>query len=100
MGTERFVAFAFAPHNHEALVAANATGGGVRVDDSALAYPAYVTVHNSKGAVEHLPATATEAQPNSVVVPCAASLLCELHALSAKAGRNHVLIAHALTPEL
>lgn len=94
IGTERFVAFSFAPSDHQALVAANATGGGVRVEESVMAYPAYVTVHNSKGAIEHLPATATEQQPNSVIVPCAASLLCELHSLSAKAGRNHVLIVH------
>jgi hypothetical protein len=94
MGTERFIAFAFAPSDHEAMVAANATGSGVRGEDCSVVYPAYVTVHNSKGAIEHLPATANESQPNSVIVPCAASLICELHALSAKAGRNHVLIAH------
>jgi autonomous glycyl radical cofactor GrcA len=94
LGTERFVALAFAPRDHEVLIAANATGGGVRIDDQRLSYPAYVTVHNSKGAIEHLPATEAEAHPNSVIVPCAASLICELHALSSKAQRNHVLIAH------
>ena len=94
LGTERFIAFAFAPDDHEALVAANATGGGVHGPNGLMAYPAYVTVHNSKGAIDTLPATATESRPNSVIVPCAASLICELHALSAKAGRNHVLIAH------
>ena len=96
LGTERFIAFAFAPPDHEALMAANARGGGVRVDDAIVSYPAYVTVHNSKGAIEHLPAMETESHPNSVIVPCAASLLCELHSLSAKAGRNHVLIAHGI----
>lgn len=100
LGTERFIAFTFAPPTNEVLVAANATGSGVRIDENLISYPAYVTVHNSKGAIEHLPATASESQPNSVIVPCAASLLCELHALSAKAGRNHVLIAHALKTEL
>lgn len=94
LGTERFVSFTFAPANHTALSDANATGGGVRCTESRLVYPAYVTVHNSKGAIEHLPATASEARPNSVIVPCSASLLCQLHALSAKAGRNHMLIAH------
>ena len=96
MGTERFVSFVFAPPDHKALAAANATGGGVRCSESRIVYPAYVTVHNSKGAIDHLPATATEQRPNSVIVPCAASLLCELHALSTKAGRNHVMIAHKI----
>ena len=97
LGTERFVSFAFTPADHVVMVAANATGSGVRIDESVMSYPAYVTVHNSKGAIEHMPATATEQRPNSVIVPCAASLLCELHSLSAKAGRNHVVIAHGIS---
>lgn len=99
LGTERFVSFVFAPSDHEVMVAANATGGGLRLDETTLVYPAYVTVHNSKGAIEHLPATAAEPQPNSVIVPCAASLICELHSLSSKAGRNPVLVAHTLKLE-
>tara|TARA_Y100000389_G_scaffold67523_1_gene63833 strand:+ start:1659 stop:2555 length:897 start_codon:yes stop_codon:yes gene_type:complete len=94
LGTERFIAFAFPPAEHAALVAANATDGGVHAANGSTSYPAYVTVHNSKGAIEQLPANAVEPHPNSVIVPCAASLICELHSLSAKAGKGHVLIAH------
>lgn len=96
LGTERFVALVFASPSHEAMSAANASGGGIRVSESRLAYPAYVTVHNSKGAICALPATATEPRPNSVIVPCAASLVCRLHALacSNRADRNYELVAH------
>ena len=96
VGTERFISIVFPPPNHALLVAANAADGGVRVTDAARAYPAYVTVHNSKGAIESMPATATEARPNSVIVPDAASLLYDLHALSMRCGRDPLLLTHAI----
>lgn len=96
VGTERFISIVFPPPNHALLVAANAADGGVRVTDAARAYPAYVTVHNSKGAIESMPATAAEARPNSVIVPDAASLLCDLHSLSTRCGRDPLLLTHAI----
>lgn len=96
VGTERFISIVFPPSSHAILVAANAKEGGVSIAESVKAYPAYVTVHNSKGAIENLPATATEPHPNSVMVPDAASLLYDLHSLSTRCGRDPLLMTHEI----
>lgn len=96
LGTERFISVVFPPHDHAELSAAGAVDGGVRVTATRCVHPAYVTVHNAKGCIESLPATDVERRPNSFMVSDAASMLHDLHALSAASGREHTLITHAI----
>ena len=97
MGTERFIAFVFPPADHTELVASGAVDGGICVTASLSSFPAYVTVHNAKGAIESLPATSHELKPNSLMVNDAAALLTSLHSLSLNSGRNHAIISHKIT---
>lgn len=96
IGTEWFVSLVFAPDDHAELHAANATGGGVRTSSTYRAFPAYVTVHNCKGAVKDLPEKEGETKPNSFIVSDAASLLYDLHSLASAADRNYLLLQHEL----
>lgn len=94
MGRERFVSFVFPAADHPILTATGSSNGGVPTSDATCAYPAYVTVHNSKGAIENFPATETEARPNSFVVPDAVALLSRLHTLALAAHKNPLVLAH------
>ncbi len=93
LGNERFVSLVFAPMDHAILAAAeNATQ-----DIATKKFPAYVTIHNKKGLIEHLPTLDETLQScNSFIVHDAASFMTELHALSSKSGRNHMLLHHDL----
>lgn len=96
VGTERFIALVFAPRDHDVLNAAGAPHSGIRTTGETAAYPAYVTVHNSKGAIGRFPSTVTDENPNSLVVSDAAVLLMQAHSLAQQSGRNPLVLVHEL----
>jgi len=97
LGTEKFVSIVFPPHSHEVLVAAGVSQGGVRVSETQRCFPAWICIHGQTGAIEKLPSTKPTPFPNSMMVPCATTVLVEIASLLYEDNvYNPVLIQHEL----
>ena len=66
--------------------------GCVRLPEDRVACPAYLTAHNTSGAVEPL----VGRKENSVIVPCAAEVVYHFHTRSLQCKRSPLVLAHGV----
>lgn len=94
IGTETFVSFTFPPEEHELIVAAAGSGGGISKTETSFAYPAQVTFHSPTGEANSLAVAASGLSPNTLFAGDAAYLMTQVHALATEAKRACILLEH------